>query len=265
MQDQPAAGEIIPPPVKSERIPFALKEFGNIPLNSVSAWVAVSERNLGKIAMEGIKITESEREKNNKLEQIFDEEAVKAGVKTRRRQCVYATPLPPEKTQHKLTQNGDVILEIKLDPSSDTILVADAERYSLANDRLMAGFDNDEKGKPSDRKIVEMSSLRRFSPIICTVNFSTIGITTIAQYLLYRFYKEEEENVVAGLGAFCITETNSQDDGVGDEFHIASFSKKHSFKFYTDDEVNKIKNRCFELKTELQTSLYTTPKVKEEK
>ncbi|KKQ37284.1 MAG: hypothetical protein US54_C0039G0010 [Candidatus Roizmanbacteria bacterium GW2011_GWA2_37_7] len=130
---------------------------------------------------------------------------------------------------------------------------------------LMAGFDNDEKGKPSDRKIVEMSSLRRFSPIICTVNFSTIGITTIAQYLLYRFYKEEEENVVAGLGAFCITETNSQDDGVGDEFHIASFSKKHSFKFYTDDEVNKIKNRCFELKTELQTSLYTTPKVKEEK
>src|SRR3989339_877740 len=130
---------------------------------------------------------------------------------------------------------------------------------------LMAGFDNDEKGKPSDRKIVEMSSLRRFSPIICTVNFSTIGITTLAQYLLYRFYKEEEENVVAGLGAFCITETNSQDDGVGDEFHIASFSKKHSFKFYTDDEVNKIKNRCFELKTELQTSLYTTPKVKEEK
>ena len=144
MQDQLTTDEIIPPPVKSECIPFALKEFGNIPLNSVSAWVAVSERNLGKIAMEGIKITESEREKNNKLEQIFDEEAVKAGVKTRRRQCVYATPLPPEKTQHKLTQNGDVILEIKLDPSSDTILVADAERYSLANDRLMAGFDNSE-------------------------------------------------------------------------------------------------------------------------
>lgn len=94
--------------------------------------------------MEGIKITESKREKNSKLEQIFNEEAEKAGVQTRRRQCVYATPLPPEKTQHKLTQNGDVILEIKLDPSSDGILVADAERYSLAHDRLMRGFANDE-------------------------------------------------------------------------------------------------------------------------
>lgn len=129
---------------------------------------------------------------------------------------------------------------------------------------LLAGFDNDEKGKPSKRKIIEMTSYRRFSPIICTVNFSTIGITSIAQYLLYRFYKEEEENVVAGLGAFCILETNSQDDGVGDNFHIASFSKKSAFKFYTDLDVSRIKNRCNELKTELQTALYSTPKVKEE-
>ncbi len=130
---------------------------------------------------------------------------------------------------------------------------------------LLTGFDPDDKGKLTKRKIIEISSMRRFAPVNCTVSFSTIGITTIAQYLLYRFYTEnQEEDVVAGLGAFCIQETSSQDDGVGDEFQVASFSQDRSFQFYDDDQLKKIKNRCAELKTELQTALFMKPKVKEE-
>lgn len=144
MQDQSSVIETSPATIQKKTIPFALKEFGNVPPKSVSAWVAVHEKNLGKIAMEGIKVTDSERESDNKLEQVFDEEAEKAGVKIRRRQCVYATPLPPEKNQYNFTGNGGVVLEIKIDPNSDDILVADAERYSLAHYRLNAEFDNDE-------------------------------------------------------------------------------------------------------------------------
>lgn len=94
--------------------------------------------------MEGIKVTDSKREKDSKLEQIFDEEAEKAGINIRRRQCVYATPLSPEKSQYKFTGNGDVVLEIKIDGSFDDILVADAERYYLASDRLMVEFSDNE-------------------------------------------------------------------------------------------------------------------------
>ncbi len=129
---------------------------------------------------------------------------------------------------------------------------------------LLAGYDEDEKGKLTKRKIIEISSLRRFAPVNCTVNFSSIGVTTIAQYLLYRFYtNDQEEDVVAGLGAFCIQETSSQDDSVGDEFQVASFSQNKAFQFYNDEELLKIKKRCAELKTELQTALFTKPKVKE--
>ncbi len=82
--------------------------------------------------------------------------------------------------------------------------------------------------------------------------------------VVFVLFNSEDEDVVVGLGAFCILETNSQDDGVGDQFNIASFSKEQAFKFYSDDEITKIKNRCSELKTELQTSLYTKPKVAEQ-
>lgn len=129
---------------------------------------------------------------------------------------------------------------------------------------LIAGYDPDVKGNLTKRKIIEISSYRRFAPVNCVINFSTIGITTIAQYLLYRFYvDDQEEQTVAGLGAFCIKETSSQDDNVGDEFQIAAFSTKEKFRFYDDNELEKVHNRCAELRTELQTSLYTTPKVKE--
>src|SRR3989344_900437 len=130
---------------------------------------------------------------------------------------------------------------------------------------LLAGFDSDEQGLLSKPKIIELSSIRRFAPSAVPIDFAAIGVPNIARYLLYRFYTEDkDETVVASLAAFCIQETSSQDDSVGDQFQIASFSKDQSFRFYSDEELERIKIRCAEIKTEFQTSLFTSPKVKEE-
>jgi len=136
MQDQ-LINEVSLHAPRPEPIPFGLREFGNIPPNSVSAWVAVREKDLGKIALQGIKITDSKREINNKTEEIFDEEAQKAGKQLRRRQCVFATPLPPEKMRYKFSGVGDIVLEIKIDQNSGKeMLVADGEKVTEASDRL---------------------------------------------------------------------------------------------------------------------------------
>lgn len=47
MQDQPI-NEVSPHTPRPEPIPFALKEFGNIPPDSVSAWVAVNKERFRK-------------------------------------------------------------------------------------------------------------------------------------------------------------------------------------------------------------------------
>lgn len=130
---------------------------------------------------------------------------------------------------------------------------------------LLAGYDPDDSDGINKCKIIEMSSYKRFAPDNITGNFGVAGITTIAQYLLYRFYTtKQEEASAAGLAAFCISETNSQDDAVGDEFQIATFSRILPFKLYSDSELTKIKRRCAELKTELQLALVTPKRVKEE-
>lgn len=128
---------------------------------------------------------------------------------------------------------------------------------------LLSGFDTDDKGQ-AKRKIVELSSIRRFAPTVISTNFAAIGVTSITQYLLYRFYSEnQDEDAVAGLAALCIQETNSQDSSVGSEFQIATFSNDQAFQFYSDEDLRKIKQRCAELKTELQTTMFSI-KVKEQ-
>lgn len=129
---------------------------------------------------------------------------------------------------------------------------------------LMVGFDKSDSGKLDECKIIELSSLRRFAPNNITTYFGVIGVTTIAQYLLYRFYsKNQDEMSSAGFAGFCIQETSSQDDSVGDEFQLASFSVDKPFQFYKDSELDKIKKRSAELKTEFQIALFSKPKVRE--
>lgn len=129
---------------------------------------------------------------------------------------------------------------------------------------LLAGFDKNSDGTLGDCKIIELNSMRRFAPNNVTTNFGVVGVTAIAQYLLYSFYtKDQDETFAAGFAGFCIQETSSQDDSVGDQFQVASFSKDKQFQFYSDSELVKIKKRCAEIKTEFQTSLFPKPRVKE--
>ncbi|MCX6742856.1 MAG: hypothetical protein NT116_01320, partial [Candidatus Parcubacteria bacterium] len=130
---------------------------------------------------------------------------------------------------------------------------------------LMAGFERDNAGNLSERKLLELNAYRRFAPQTISANFGVIGITTVSQYLLYRFYNtpDKDIDITAGLAALCIQETNSQDDSVGNEFQIANFSKDKPFQFYSDEQLQQIKQRCAELKTDIETSIYTQ-KVKEQ-
>lgn len=130
---------------------------------------------------------------------------------------------------------------------------------------LMAGFDKDEQGNLSERKLLELNAYRRFAPQTNSASFGVIGVTTISQYLLYRFYNmpDKDIDITAGLAALCIQETNSQDDSVGDEFQIATFSKNKPFQFYSEDKLGEIKQRCAEMKNDFETALYSA-KVKEQ-
>lgn len=129
---------------------------------------------------------------------------------------------------------------------------------------LLAGFDRNEKDDLKKRKILELSAHNKFAPAE-VVNFGAIGVPIIAQYLLFRFYKENQDEVaVASLATFCIQETSSQDGSVGDQFQIASFSNEKPFRFYSDIEIEQIKQRCNELKAELEVALFPSSKVREE-
>lgn len=140
MQDQPAISELgLPQATQTESIPRALKEFGNFPPKSVSAWVAVRTKDLPLIALEGIRVVTTEKEnKDNKVGAIFEEEAAKAQIGIKRRNCIFASPLPPEKTRHDFVgDDGDTVLEVKVDPDSDgEVLVADGTNYTEAQDSL---------------------------------------------------------------------------------------------------------------------------------
>lgn len=130
---------------------------------------------------------------------------------------------------------------------------------------LMAGFDKDMAGNLSERKLLELNAYRRFAPQTISANFGVIGVTTVSQYLLYRFYKtpDKDIDIIAGLAALCVQETNSQDDSVGNEFQIATFSKDSPFHFYSEEQLQQIKQRCAELKTDIETAMYTV-KIKEQ-
>jgi 20S proteasome alpha/beta subunit len=130
---------------------------------------------------------------------------------------------------------------------------------------LIAGFDKDADGNLSERKLFELNTYRKFAPQTISNNFGIIGITTISQYLLYRFYKapDKDIDITAGIAALCIQETNSQDDSVGNEFQIATFSKNEPFQFYSEEKLLQVTQRCAELKNDIETSLLNI-KIKEQ-
>ena len=137
-------------------------------------------------------------------------------------------------------------------------LPAESERIPDFN-VLVCGYEPDESGKLNDPKIIRMNSFSQFAPMTITTGYATLGITTIANYLLNRLYLRNEITLTQALSlaAFCIIETKSQDGRVGGNLQAAMFSNTEPFREITDKEIVEITTKSDEvLRNSFQISFY---------
>lgn len=131
---------------------------------------------------------------------------------------------------------------------------------------LVCGYANLVDGKLTNPKIIRMGSYTQFAPMTTTTGFATLGIPTIATYLLNRLYLRDEISLdqALTLAAFCIIETESQDGRVGGILQAAMLSNTDNFNEVDEKQINELTTRCNEvLKNSFQVSFYK-PEPKEE-
>lgn len=137
-------------------------------------------------------------------------------------------------------------------------LPADSDRIPDFN-VLVCGYEKDANGELNDPKIIRMNSFFQFAPMTITTGYATLGITTIANYLLNRLYLRNEINLkqALSLASFCVIETKSQDGRVGGNLQAAMFSNTDPFREITDKEIVEVTTRCDEvLRNSFQISFY---------
>jgi hypothetical protein len=136
---------------KRNEIPSVLREFGEIPEGCASAWIVVSKERLKEISTTGIQRGRNIRAgRNQRLEELFQEEADELGITVSRTDCVFATPLPPEQMRcgYSGLYQESVVLEVKVGQARDTeILVADGEAYTEAASWLQEGHYDEEEAR----------------------------------------------------------------------------------------------------------------------
>ena len=81
---------------------------------------------------------------------------------------------------------------------------------------LLAGYDVDAHGNPTEQKIFQLLSQLDFAPMLHNYGFGLVGVAQYALYLLNRLYENGSgvEHLKA-LAAYVISETASQDGKVG--------------------------------------------------
>ncbi len=124
---------------------------------------------------------------------------------------------------------------------------------------LLCGYEKNVNGQLAVPKILRILSVLQFSPMTTTTGFATLGIPTIANYLLNRLYLRNDITVehALSLGAFCVVETGSQDGRVGGTLQAATFSNTDSFRELGEKEINQLCTKCDEvLRNSLQVSFY---------
>ncbi|MCK4592106.1 hypothetical protein KAT63_01540 [Candidatus Parcubacteria bacterium] len=105
---------------------------------------------------------------------------------------------------------------------------------------LLAGYMLNKKPE-----IYTQNSNDNFVPRKSPTGFECIGIPIIANYLLNRLYDPEITiKHAAELATFCIKETSSQDNRVGGPTQLASLSDTKQYAEFSQDEINKIENKC---------------------
>ncbi len=124
---------------------------------------------------------------------------------------------------------------------------------------LVCGYAVNNDDVLSDPKIIRLSSFRQFAPETTTTGFATSGIPTIANYLLNRLYLRGDITIEQALtlGAFCLSETKSQDGRVGGILQASTFSDFEAYTELSGKEINELTLLCEELiKNSFQVSFY---------
>ena len=131
---------------------------------------------------------------------------------------------------------------------------------------LICGYSSRQGENLSDPKIMRLASFTQFAPMTTTTGYATLGMPTLANYLLNRLYIREQINLKQALtlAAFCIIETESQDGRVGGKLQASTLSNTSSFSELDEKEINSLTNKCEELlRNSFQVNFYKT-ELKEE-
>lgn len=106
---------------------------------------------------------------------------------------------------------------------------------------ILAGYDVDAAGKPTDQKIFQLISQADFAPMLHNYGFAIAGVAQYALYLLNRLYERDSTvEQLRALAAYVITETASQDGKVGGRVQMATITPATGCQELNQQEVEEI-------------------------
>ncbi|MBI3443138.1 hypothetical protein HY008_00530 [Candidatus Woesebacteria bacterium] len=106
---------------------------------------------------------------------------------------------------------------------------------------IIAGYNLDDDGKPSEKKVYKLHSLLDFAPQRSNYGFAVDGIAQYALYLFNRFYtKDRGVDELMHLATYSITETATQDGKVGGPVQAMVITDVSGTRELTKGEIDKI-------------------------
>jgi 20S proteasome alpha/beta subunit len=106
---------------------------------------------------------------------------------------------------------------------------------------ILAGYDTDPAGRPTEQRIFQLISQTDFAPMLHNYGFALAGVAQYALYLLNRLYeKDSTVEKLKALAAYVITETASQDGKVGGPVQMATITPDSGSKELTSDEIDAV-------------------------
>jgi 20S proteasome alpha/beta subunit len=105
---------------------------------------------------------------------------------------------------------------------------------------IVGGYEISE-GVVGDQKIYSLNSLNNFAPSLHDYGFSLDGVAQYGLYFLNRLYNNGMDvDMLLQLGAYCITETASQDGKVGGPVRAIKITSDVGCVELTQEEINTI-------------------------
>jgi 20S proteasome alpha/beta subunit len=106
---------------------------------------------------------------------------------------------------------------------------------------LLAGYDLDPSGKPTEQRIFQLLSQLDFAPMLHNYGFGLVGVAQYALYLLNRLYENGSSiEHLKALAAYVISETASQDGKVGGKIRLATITPKDGAVELSELDIERI-------------------------